>query len=129
MTSIYGIITVSDLESDGMDYSNIKTAYTDSVLEEWLSQAEIYICSELKTTFNSTAANEIKFAVKEIARRLALNALILNKTPSMEGQNIVDAYTMPIIQTIINNYTPTLINGYSNTSVVRIRMDGYNKNE
>jgi hypothetical protein len=125
MTSTYNIITIANLESIGIDYSQY--GYSDANIEEWISLAEIYVCSELKTTFNSTAANEIKIAVKEIARQIATNLMITHK--KIEDQSIVDPYNQPIVQSIIKNYTPTLTNGYSNTSVVKIRMDGYNKNE
>lgn len=129
MASLYGIISVTDLEADGTDYSKISSKYTDSVLEEWISMAEQFVCSKLKTTFDSSASNEIKYLIKAIARQIATNQLIHDNIIGYKDQTHKDPYSLEIIGIIINNYTSSISNGYSNTNVVRIRMDGYNPNE
>lgn len=130
MASLYGIITVSDMEADGIDYSLKKSTYTDSVIEEWISLAEVFVNTTLGTTFNSTASNSIKFLVKIIAKQIALNQMILDQIPSLKDQTIKDPYTLPFVTNFINQYNDSQSSGeYSGTSVRRIRMDGYNQYE
>lgn len=128
MTSLYGIISVSDLESDGTDYSQINSKYTDSVIEEWISMAEQYICTKLKTTFDSGASNEIKFVIKAIARQIAINKLISDQINGYKDQQQTDPYSLDIVVSVIRNYTPNLTFSFGFAShediPIRERGDG-----
>lgn len=127
MVSTYGIITQAELELGGLDYSN--WGFADAVVDEWISQAEIFVCTKLGTTFTSTASNSIKFCVKEIARQIAINTMIVLDKPCVKDWQVKDPYTLESIIATLNSYGNQQGTDYSGTSVVRIRMDGYNSNE
>jgi len=76
MASVYGYITVADLErSAGKDYSAINAKYTDSIIEAQITGAEQYVRSQFKK-IPSSATEGMVLATKIMAKRFMHNLLV-----------------------------------------------------
>ena len=108
--SQYGICTIAELEAVTCeDYSAFVSSagtrrYSDTNIEAWISQAERIVCAYLGKDYNSTAPQQVKLAVLELAGVLANNQLV--KDGVIENGTIITPIITPNVQFFLSLCTP-----------------------
>lgn len=77
MVSTYQYITVADLEKyTGKDYDTLKTGYTDTVIESWITQSERFVNVICQASYSVTIPDHVVSATLLIASRIARNRIM-----------------------------------------------------
>lgn len=105
--SVYGFISVSDLESfAGLDYSAINAKYIDTVIEANITAAEEVvrsICGNSPTI----ATDGISVATKIMARRLMHNLLVIDQEVEPTASPIIAFFDRLIDVVLVRDvYSP-----------------------
>lgn len=91
MASLYGYITIAQLQLySTYDYSTIRAAYTDTVVESWITQAERIVNKIKGQTFTGTIPDDVIMATTEAAARIANNQMALDKVEGFERVELID---------------------------------------
>jgi len=107
MVSQFGYATVSDLETfTSTDYSVVDAAYTDGVIESWITNSERLVNGFCGTTFTSTIPDSIKTATLMIAQKFGRNKIIEDKHTKDEQKTIkmLDEDTKEILKLYKDQY-------------------------
>jgi len=79
MVSVYGYITVAQLESFAAeDYSGRSTSYTDGVIESVITQAERLINVYTNQSFTGTIPDAIVYVTTHVAFRIMHNRMLFD---------------------------------------------------
>ena len=86
---------MADLESfAAIDYSAVKTTYTNTVVEAWITQAEVLVNKIDGSSYTGTIPENIKQATLAIAKRIAMNQMADDGLKvggnAIQKQNLVD---------------------------------------
>ena len=107
MVSQYGYATVNDLETfTSDDYSVVDAAYTDTIIESWITNSERIINAYCGTTFTSTIPDAIKTATLMIASKFARNKMIEDKhvRDEQKSMKMIDDDIKEIIKSYKDQY-------------------------
>ena len=86
MVSVYGYITVAQLESFAViDYGTVDATYTDAVVESNISQAERLINTYTSQSFTGTIPDAVVYVTLEVSFKLMHNRLLFDGTVDREN--------------------------------------------
>jgi hypothetical protein len=116
MASEYGYCTVANLESfAAIDYSAVKAAYTDTVIESWISQAEVLVNQATGSTYTGTIPTNIKYGTMAIAKRVANNQMaddgMMVNNQLIPKQALLDADVLMMISKVDKDFYASGVQG------------------